>query len=161
MQTLLNGATVGDVTPGRFKRSAVGKAQALVAAAEATARRSSCQEPSPDAQRDALDFAHRSALARFAAALRKSPECFQPLSTLARKRALEPSLCSPPEHRPSRRPHRLAVAFCRFDHRPRPSARGGSKRGDAEEEALGRSQGGFSTKIHIRAEGAGKPLVFL
>ena len=25
-------------------------------------------------------------------------------------------------------------------------------------EALGRSQGGFSTKVHLRAEGGGKPL---
>lgn len=25
-------------------------------------------------------------------------------------------------------------------------------------EALGRSQGGFSTKLHLRAEGAGKPM---
>jgi transposase len=28
-------------------------------------------------------------------------------------------------------------------------------------EAVGRSQGGFSTKIHLRAEGKGKPLVIL
>jgi hypothetical protein len=27
-------------------------------------------------------------------------------------------------------------------------------------EALGRSQGGFSTKIHVRCEGKGKPVVF-
>lgn len=32
------------------------------------------------------------------------------------------------------------------------------KRGDPEAEALGRSQGGFSTKIHLRAEGKGKPM---
>jgi len=30
------------------------------------------------------------------------------------------------------------------------------KRGDPEAEALGRSQGGFSTKVHNRAEGQGK-----
>lgn len=29
------------------------------------------------------------------------------------------------------------------------------------DEALGRSQGGFSTKIHLRAEGGGKPVAFL
>ena len=29
------------------------------------------------------------------------------------------------------------------------------------DEALGRSQGGFSTKIHLRAEGGGKPMTFL
>ena len=28
-------------------------------------------------------------------------------------------------------------------------------------EALGRSQGGFSTKVHIRAEGNGKPMTFV
>jgi len=26
---------------------------------------------------------------------------------------------------------------------------------------LGRSQGGFSTKVHLRAEGSGKPMIFL
>jgi transposase len=29
------------------------------------------------------------------------------------------------------------------------------------DEALGRSQGGFTTKIHLRAEGRGQPLTFL
>jgi transposase len=32
----------------------------------------------------------------------------------------------------------------------------GARTGSAEAEALGRSQGGFSTKVHIRAEGGGK-----
>jgi len=31
----------------------------------------------------------------------------------------------------------------------------------AEAEGLGRSRGGFSTKIHVRAEGGGKPVTFL
>jgi len=30
-----------------------------------------------------------------------------------------------------------------------------------EAEALGRSQGGFSTKVHVRAEGGGKPMTFV
>ena len=34
----------------------------------------------------------------------------------------------------------------------------GAPGGDPEAEALGRSQGGFSTKVHLRAEGGGKPL---
>ena len=33
--------------------------------------------------------------------------------------------------------------------------------GEHPEEAPGRSQGGFSTKIHLRAEGGGKPITFL
>lgn len=34
-------------------------------------------------------------------------------------------------------------------------------RGGQEGEALGRSRGGFSTKIHLRAEGKGKPMAFV
>jgi transposase len=37
----------------------------------------------------------------------------------------------------------------------------GAKASQAESEALGRSQGGFSTKVHVRAEGQGRPLVFI
>jgi transposase len=37
----------------------------------------------------------------------------------------------------------------------------GAKQSTAEAEALGRSQGGFSTKIHVRAEGNGKPITFV
>lgn len=33
--------------------------------------------------------------------------------------------------------------------------------GGQEHEALGRSRGGFSTKIHLRAEGGGKPITFV
>lgn len=35
---------------------------------------------------------------------------------------------------------------------------GGGKKG--ADQALGRSRGGFSTKLHVRAEGRGKPVVF-
>jgi transposase len=37
----------------------------------------------------------------------------------------------------------------------------GAAGSDAEREALGRSQGGFSTKLHVRAEGQGKPMTFV
>lgn len=33
--------------------------------------------------------------------------------------------------------------------------------GGQADEALGRSRGGFSTKIHVRAEGAGRPMAFV
>jgi transposase len=33
--------------------------------------------------------------------------------------------------------------------------------GGQDAEALGRSRGGFSTKVHLRAEGGGKPLAFV
>lgn len=37
----------------------------------------------------------------------------------------------------------------------------GASGSHAEDEALGYSQGGFSTKIHLRCEAAGKPVTFL
>jgi transposase len=37
----------------------------------------------------------------------------------------------------------------------------GSAAPDPEAEALGRSRGGFSTKLHVRAEGGGKPVALL
>jgi transposase len=37
----------------------------------------------------------------------------------------------------------------------------GAKEGDPATEALGRSQGGLSTKVHLRAEGGGKPLTLV
>jgi hypothetical protein len=35
------------------------------------------------------------------------------------------------------------------------------QKGDPEREALDRSEGGFITKIHLRAGGGGRPLTFL
>jgi transposase len=46
------------------------------------------------------------------------------------------------------------------DHREGSPACGRGKRGDQKEQALGYSQGGFSTKVHLRSEGDGKPMVF-
>jgi transposase len=37
----------------------------------------------------------------------------------------------------------------------------GARGSRQDEEALGRSRGGFSTKFHVRAEGSGKPMAFL
>jgi transposase len=37
----------------------------------------------------------------------------------------------------------------------------GAKTGGPAAQALGRSQGGFSTKVHLRAEGAGKPMALV
>jgi transposase len=42
-------------------------------------------------------------------------------------------------------------------HQPAAGAAGS----DPDSEALGRSQGGFSTKVHVRAEGLGKPMTFV
>ncbi len=48
----------------------------------------------------------------------------------------------------------------RWNCRPRPPARCGCKRGTCT-QALGRSRGGFSTKIHLIAAAHGNPVDFL
>src|SRR5690242_17100560 len=57
----------------------------------------------------------------------------------------------------------LVTALCGWQRHPCPSAcsRRPAGKGGAEQQALGRSQGGFSTKLHLRAEGCGKPITFL
>jgi hypothetical protein len=54
----------------------------------------------------------------------------------------------------------LVIALCGQHRGTSASARSGCKRGQ-QEEALGRSRGGFGTKVHVRAEGRGKPLLFV
>jgi hypothetical protein len=56
-------------------------------------------------------------------------------------------------------PRRIGlVAALRERYRdPRPPARGGGEKGGGD-EALGKSKGGFSTKLHLRGEGIGKPI---
>lgn len=49
-------------------------------------------------------------------------------------------------------------AICRFNGGESSSTLSRGKRGEAGTEALGRSQGGLSTKVHLRAEGSGKPM---
>ena len=49
----------------------------------------------------------------------------------------------------------------RWHRNSRTPTRGGWKKGGEVEEKLGRSRGGFSTKIHIRCEGKGKPITFV
>jgi transposase len=51
------------------------------------------------------------------------------------------------------------VAHDRLDHRPGAPARGRSKGGQASQR-LGRSRGGFSTKIHVAVDGLGNPVRF-
>jgi len=62
---------------------------------------------------------------------------------------------------------RLGDSLCRWHHDPGASARCRSKKpgqsadGAAREQALGRSRGDFTTRVHFRAEGAGKLVTFI
>lgn len=49
----------------------------------------------------------------------------------------------------------------RQHHHPGASLRGWHKKGTQRAEALGRSRGGFTTKIHARCDAQGRPLGFL
>ncbi len=49
----------------------------------------------------------------------------------------------------------------RRHHRARPPAQRWCKRGDPEKQALGRSRGGLSTKIHTTVDALGNPTGFL
>ena len=83
----------------------------------------------------------------------------QPLPPLAACGCLRPRLGSAaPSKRRCRRAG-LEFALRGWLHRARSPARRRGKGGHAT-QALGRSRGGFSTKIHVRAERGGKPLVF-
>jgi Transposase DDE domain len=48
----------------------------------------------------------------------------------------------------------------RFHHHPGAPACSRRKKGNQNQEALGRSRGGFSTKIHLRTNAKGDPLTF-
>ena len=56
-------------------------------------------------------------------------------------------------------PHGASGSDVRFHGRARPCLGGGCKRGQ-ESQALGRSRGGFSTKIHLKVDLDGLPLAF-
>lgn len=47
-----------------------------------------------------------------------------------------------------------------WDERARPPARGGGAKGGGD-EALGRSRGGLTTKLHLACDGRGRPLAIL
>lgn len=79
--------------------------------------------------------------------------------SLAEGRYLGPGFCGCPRGGRCRRPTELGNALCGRHHRASTPARCGCKKGDPDTEALGRSRGGFSTKVHMRAEGNGKPMV--
>jgi hypothetical protein len=51
---------------------------------------------------------------------------------------------------------KLGAPLCGWHHGASPSARCWSQGKNPEGEALGRSHGGLSTKVHLRAEGGGK-----
>jgi transposase len=79
-----------------------------------------------------------------------------PVRALARPRRVRGGVRGPGRERRGRG----ARADARQHHRPRAPARGW-RQGGQQDQALGRSRGGFSTKLHLRCEARGLPLAFV
>jgi transposase len=131
---------------------------AAVAAAGQTEGGPDESRASPDSQRDSLALTDGSAVAGLARAIRELEDSVQSVSPLATARDLGQDLGRGPSRGGRARQRRLDNPFRRRKRGARPPACGGSKKG--ADQALGRSRGGFSTKIHLRAEGFGKPITF-
>lgn len=114
-----------------------------------------------DHQWHSMDTPHRCAVARFAGTLRGRGDGLESVLPMAEGWGvgahLQPSAAT---GRPGGA-NRLGSPVCRRDHCARPSPRSRGKRGGAASEALGYSQGGFSTKVHLRAEGGGQLMTLL
>src|SRR5215471_15004868 len=109
-----------------------------------------------------LDSAERSPVARFAGGVRSVGNGVWPLQHLVVGRNFEECARTSEKKiqpRGSIRPHGVVH---RRNHRACPSLYDwGRKKGDPDEpedHALGRSRGGFSTKIHLVCDGEGRPL---
>jgi transposase len=55
----------------------------------------------------------------------------------------------------------LGTAYVRWKRRARAPAFGRGKKSDPTSEAIGRSRGGVTTKIHVRVDGNGQPITFV
>src|SRR5215211_1604428 len=146
---------------------------ARTAAAPATPyHRPAQQGPPPSPGSDRVAAAHRRAVAGPARLLRSVAHGRQPLLPLASPGCVRPAAGR--DHPPRRRPRRagLVGALRGRQRGPRPPARrrrtapaerGGPQGGSAPplDEALGRSRGGLSSKLHLRVEGGGRPLSIL
>jgi transposase len=97
----------------------------------------------------------------YAGPLWKVGEYRNKVLSLAKGGNLEANLRTPASDRRSTRKTGLGNTLRRWHSDPRPPARRGWKKRGESEEKLGRSRGGFSTKIHIRCEGTGKPITFI
>jgi transposase len=105
----------------------------------------------------ALGVRHAAAGEWGSAALMGSPH--ESLPPLDRRRGLVADLTGVAARGRSGRAARLATHFL-YGTLVRAHQHAAGAAGGQAAEALGRSRGGFSTKIHVRAEGGGKPMAF-
>jgi transposase len=116
-------------------------------------RRPAATQSSPRARRGVLVDANRRAVARPTGGLRQLELDLQAVSAVGRQWRLGRD----PGRARRKRSLGRRVADDRCDHHPCASLRSRWKRG-AERNALGRSRGGFSTKINARTNAEGLPI---
>lgn len=140
----------------RTDRRAMGETGAAAAAATVSDGPARAR-PSHHRQRHPLATGDRGAVARSAGTVWAVADGVQPLAPVAAGRRLGPGAGGAASRGRRRRRPRLAPPLSRRHDDPGAPKRGrGEKRGG--DQALGRSRGGFSTKIHLRAERSGKPI---
>jgi hypothetical protein len=98
------------------------------------------------------EVAHRRALARSSRTCWRLEEYSQMIFPMDRERRLGESI----QDLSGRSGHRVRHDLCNHRQSP-PAQRRGSKKGDSN-EAIGRSRGGLTTKIHIIVDAQGNPL---
>ena len=95
-------------------------------------------------------------MARHAGAIRQLELSLRAVHPLEQARRVGRGIRNPGESRASSR----RGACHRFHDRAGAPTCGRRKRGNQNQQALGRSRGGFSTKIHLRTNAKGDPLTF-
>ncbi|CAA9577931.1 MAG: Mobile element protein, partial [uncultured Thermomicrobiales bacterium] len=142
----------------RLDRRAVGTASPAAATAEVFDRASRQRPPHGD-QRYPLGAADRKPVALPPRALRLLEDGLQPLLSVAEGGDLGPGPVSVAAAGGRGGAARLDAPLRRQHRRPGAPARRRGKGGGSAAEALGRSRGGFTTKVHLRCERSGKPMV--
>jgi transposase len=135
------------------------KVRTTIASSEA-ADRTAQQRPPHGHQRNPVGVTHWSAMARPARALWELVDGLQSLSALAQGRYLGTHLEGVASDGRPRGHAGLGDPLRRWHDCACPPACRRGKKSDAAAEALGRSQGGLSTKLHVRAEGGGRLITF-
>ena len=120
-----------------------------------------CARSSQAVQWHCLGAADRCTLARHAGTVRQVDDDLQSFPAVAQVRRLGQDVCRAADGLGCGEQCGLGDPLHRFHHGASPPACCRCKKSSPEREALGRSRGGFSTKIHVRCEGTGKLITFL
>lgn len=138
----------------RIDRRAMGKNQAAAASAKAEYWKAR-HRPSPNHQRDPLDPENGGSVERYARAVRIMENRVQQVLQMEQERGLGAHFFRPSAANRRRGRHGLGSSSSGRNRCSSPSARSRGKKGDPKTEALGRSRGGFGTKVHLRIDANG------